>query len=65
MCLFFELHTDCDIEHGIEILECCKEEATNPAAREGIRFGAISSLNLRKVFWDVMFARAKNIENLE
>ena len=30
MCLFFELHTDCDIEHGIEILECCKEEATNP-----------------------------------
>ena len=48
--LIFELHTDCDIEHGIEILECCKEEATNPAAREGIRFGAISSLNLRKVF---------------
>ena len=54
---FFELHTECDIEHGNEIIECATELAKDDKAREGIRFGTFSSLNLRKAFWDVMLSR--------
>lgn len=54
---FFELHTECDLEHGKEIIECATELAEDSKVREGIRFGAFSSLNLRKAFWDVMLSR--------
>jgi pyrroloquinoline quinone (PQQ) biosynthesis protein C len=54
---FFELHTECDIEHGNEIIECATELAKDTTVREGIRFGTFSSLNLRKAFWDVMLSR--------
>jgi len=56
---FFELHSECDVEHGNEIIECAIELAENEETREGIRFGVISALNLRKAFWDVMYSRSK------
>jgi pyrroloquinoline quinone (PQQ) biosynthesis protein C len=57
---FFKLHTECDVEHGNEIIECAIELAKDSEAREGIRFGTLSSLNLRKTFWDVMNSRLEN-----
>ncbi len=57
---FFELHTECDVEHGNEIIECAVELAKDSEVREGIRFGTLSSLNLRKTFWDVMNSRLEN-----
>tara|TARA_B100001540_G_C15816097_1_gene647532 strand:+ start:3858 stop:4799 length:942 start_codon:yes stop_codon:yes gene_type:complete len=59
---FFELHTKSDIKHSNTLINCIEEIAENKLAREGLRFGAISALNLRKAFWDNMLARATNIE---
>lgn len=58
---FFELHTECDVEHGNEIISCAVEMAKDNKIREGLRFGVFSSLNLRKAFWDIMNARLKDI----
>ena len=59
---FFELHTNCDIDHGNTLIKCITEIAKSKEAREGLRFGVFSALNLRKAFWDTMLARAKLID---
>ncbi len=56
--LFLTLHIGCDDEHADDMKQICLELAEEQACREAIRFGALSSLNLRNAFWDVMLARS-------
>jgi pyrroloquinoline quinone (PQQ) biosynthesis protein C len=56
--LFLTLHLDCDDEHADQLKHISIELAEDPSRREALRFGALSSLNLRNAFWDVMLARA-------
>ena len=59
--LFFRLHVECDEEHADSIINLSIDTAEDISAREAIRFGAISSLNLRKAFWDTQLTRANEI----
>lgn len=56
--LFLTLHLDCDDQHAEDLKQVSIELAKAPELREALRFGALSSLNLRHAFWDVMLARA-------
>lgn len=56
--LFLELHLDCDDEHAEQLKQISIEMAEDSEVREALRFGVLSSLNLRNAFWDVMLARA-------
>jgi pyrroloquinoline quinone (PQQ) biosynthesis protein C len=56
--VFFTLHARCDDEHADVMRRISVELAQGPEAREALRFGAISALNLRVAFWDVMLGRA-------
>jgi len=56
--LFLSLHLDCDDQHAEDLTAISLELAEDHGHREALRFGALSSLNLRNAFWDVMLARA-------
>ena len=56
--IFLTLHLDCDDEHAEDLKRISIELAEDHALREALRFGVLSSLNLRNAFWDVMLARA-------
>ena len=56
--LFLTLHLECDDEHAANLKEISLELAEDQSHREALRFGVLSSLNLRNAFWDVMLARA-------
>lgn len=56
--VFLTLHLDCDDAHGDDLKQISTELADDHAVREALRFGVLSSLNLRHAFWDVMLARA-------
>ncbi len=60
--LFFPLHAVCDDGHAEHFREIAVDLAGSPEAREGLRFGVFSALNLRKAFWDVMLSRALSME---
>ena len=62
---FFELHTEADEEHADDLNKILVDLAVTPDAREKIRFGTISTLNLRKAFWDIMLARAERMPSSE
>lgn len=55
---FLTVHLDCDDEHGDHMKRISIDLAEDPGQREALRFGVLSSLNLRNAFWDVMLARA-------
>ncbi len=55
---FFRLHMDCDEGHAESLIDVTTEIAQDIETREAIRFGVISSLNLRTAFWDSQYARA-------
>lgn len=56
--MFFALHVGADSDHGMAFLRIAEAHATSNESREALRFGALSSLNLRQQFYDVMDARA-------
>lgn len=56
--LFLTLHLDCDDDHAEDLKQISLELAADHGVREALRFGVLSSLNLRAAFWDVMLARA-------
>jgi pyrroloquinoline quinone (PQQ) biosynthesis protein C len=56
--LFLTLHLDCDDGHAADLKQISIELAGRHDTREALRFGVLSSLNLRNAFWDVMLARA-------
>lgn len=58
---FFVLHSQCDIEHSHQLIDLLYDFCENKEHREAVRFGAISALNLRAAFFDVMAARLENI----
>ncbi|WP_348673183.1 iron-containing redox enzyme family protein [uncultured Abyssibacter sp.] len=61
---FFELHIECDDGHAASLLAITEELCDNPDVREAVRFGVISSLNLRTAFWDVLLARASQPDRI-
>ena len=56
--LFLSLHLECDDEHAAALKGISLELAEDLNHREALRFGVLSSLNLRSAYWDVMLARA-------
>ena len=56
--IFFALHVGADEDHGTAFARIASNHAASEDGREALRFGAISSLNLRHAFYDVMDARA-------
>ena len=56
--LFLTLHMECDVEHADQMKAISVDLAQTSNEREALRFGVLSSLNLRSAFWDVMLARA-------
>lgn len=56
--VFLTLHLDCDDQHAADLKQISIELAGKQETREALRFGVLSSLNLRNAFWDVMLARA-------
>jgi pyrroloquinoline quinone (PQQ) biosynthesis protein C len=56
--IFLTLHMDCDDQHAADLKQISIELAEDLSVREALRFGVLSSLNLRHTFWDVMLARA-------
>lgn len=56
--VFLTLHLDCDDGHAADLKRISVELAEDHETREALRFGVLSSLNLRNNFWDVMLARA-------
>jgi pyrroloquinoline quinone (PQQ) biosynthesis protein C len=56
--VFLTLHMDCDDQHADDLKQISIELAEDLSVREALRFGVLSSLNLRNTFWDVMLARA-------
>jgi pyrroloquinoline quinone (PQQ) biosynthesis protein C len=58
---FFVLHSQCDEEHSRQLIELLYNFCENNEHREAVRFGAISALNLRAAFFDVMAARLENM----
>jgi len=60
--VFFELHSEIDDEHGkimIQIAEDFLNESLNNYNE--LRKGMLKALNLRVLFWDMMYERAKNL----
>jgi pyrroloquinoline quinone (PQQ) biosynthesis protein C len=55
---FFTLHATCDQEHAEDLRKITIDLAGPSDHREAIRFGALSALNLRKAFFDIMLSRA-------
>jgi pyrroloquinoline quinone (PQQ) biosynthesis protein C len=60
--MFFALHLGADDDHGKAFVRIAKDHATTHESREALRFGALSSLNLRQSFYDVMDARASGMK---
>lgn len=59
--LFLTLHLDCDDQHADDLKQISVDMADSADHREALRFGVLSSLNLRNTFWDVMLARATTL----
>lgn len=59
---FFTLHSECDVEHSRQLIELLVDFCEDKDCREAVRFGAISALNLRAAFFDVMAARLEEIQ---
>ena len=59
---FFTLHSECDVEHSRQLIELLYDFCEDKDHREAVRFGAISALNLRTAFFDVMAARLEEIQ---
>jgi pyrroloquinoline quinone (PQQ) biosynthesis protein C len=58
---FFTLHSECDVEHSQQLIELLYDFCEDKDCREAVRFGAMSALNLRTAFFDVMAARLEEI----
>ncbi len=60
--VFFELHSEIDDEHGKIMIQIAKDMVKeNPDNYINIRKGMLKALNLRVMFWDMMYERAKNL----
>ncbi len=59
---FFTLHSECDVEHSRQLIGLLYDFCEDKDHREAVRFGALSALNLRAAFFDVMAARLEEIQ---
>lgn len=56
--VFFDLHSECDDEHGAQMLQIAEELALDQKACEKIEYGVTAAIKLRTEFWDNMLERA-------
>lgn len=56
--VFFDLHSECDEQHGAQMLSIAEDLATDRSACEHIEYGARRAIELRVAFWDTMLERA-------
>ena len=62
--VFFELHSEIDDEHSALMLKVAEDLIKeNPANYVDLRKGMLKALNLRSMFWDIMYKRAKTMQN--
>ena len=60
--VFFELHSEIDDAHGEIMIQIAKEMVKkNPNDYYAIRKGMLKALNLRVMFWDMMYERSKSL----
>lgn len=62
--VFFDLHSQCDDEHGEQMLCIADNLATDKQACEQIEYGVNMAINLRTTFWDKMLERASSFAAL-
>lgn len=55
--LYFDLHTEQDVDHGRWMAEALARLAKEPSARADVRRGALTSLAARGRVWDAVLAR--------
>jgi pyrroloquinoline quinone (PQQ) biosynthesis protein C len=61
--VFFELHSEIDDEHSALMLKVAEDLINeNPANYHDLRKGMLKALNLRTMFWDNMYERAKKMQ---
>lgn len=58
--VFFDLHSQCDQEHGAQMLRIAEDLAEDGTACEQIEYGTRMAIDLRVAFWDQMLERARN-----
>ena len=56
--VFFDLHSECDDEHGAQMLLIAEELALDQRACDKIEYGVNAAIKLRTEFWDSMLERA-------
>lgn len=59
---FFVLHSECDVSHSQKMVQILYDICRDKDCREAVRFGALSALNLRSSFFDVMNVRVEEIK---
>ena len=60
--VFFELHSEIDDAHGEIMIQIAKDMVKkNPKDYYAIRKGMLKALNLRVMFWDMMYERSKSL----
>jgi hypothetical protein len=61
--VFFELHSEIDDEHGELMLQIASDLLKeNPDNYFDLRKGMLKALNLRAMFWENMYNRAKTMQ---
>ncbi len=56
--VFFDLHSQCDDEHAVEMLLIAQDLAQDDMACEKIEYGVNMAIKMRTLFWDKMLERA-------
>jgi pyrroloquinoline-quinone synthase len=57
--VFFDLHSQCDERHAIQIALIAEDLACNNTACDQIEYGVKMAINMRVIFWDKMHERAQ------
>ena len=58
--VFFNLHSQCDEQHAVQIALIAEDLARNNTACDQIEYGVKMAINMRVIFWDKMHERAQN-----
>jgi pyrroloquinoline quinone (PQQ) biosynthesis protein C len=58
--VFFNLHSQCDEQHAVQIALIAEDLARNSTACDQIEYGVKMAINMRVIFWDKMHQRAQN-----
>lgn len=63
--VFFELHSECDEQHGAALVGITEDLARDRSACEEIAEGMERALDMRAAFWDAMWERARSLPDTD